>query len=58
MKSDLIDLPAECITETEKARLFEFENGEAWLPKSQHEWDEISRTVTLQQRLAQEKGLI
>lgn len=57
MKSNLIDLPARLITETEKARLFEFENGRAWIPKSQHEWDEVE-TVTLPEPLATEKGLV
>lgn len=59
MKSNLIDLPASLVTETEKARLFEFEMQErVWLPKSMHEWDEDESIVTLTKSLAQDKGLI
>lgn len=57
MKSDLIDLDAKLIHETDKARLFDFEMDEGvWLPKSQHEWD--GRQVTLPETLAIEKGLV
>jgi hypothetical protein len=58
MRSDLVDLTAILVTTTARARLYEFENGRAWLPISQHEWDEATKTVTLPQTLAEEKGLV
>lgn len=59
MKSNLIDLEARLIHETEKARRFDFGGDEpVWLPKSAHEWDEDENTVTLPEPLAIEKGLI
>ena len=60
MKSIMIDLDAEFVRETEKARLFRFElpDGPVWLPKAQHEWDEESGEVTLREPLAIDKGLV
>lgn len=59
MKSNLIDLEARLIHETEKARRFDFGGSEpVWLPKSSHEWDAEEQTVTLPEPLALEKGLI
>ncbi len=59
MRSNLIDLEARLVHETEMARLFDF-GGEkpVWLPKSTHEWDEASQTVTLPEPVAVEKGLV
>ncbi len=57
MKSDLIDLPARLVHETEKAWLLDF--GEAkpvWIPKSAAEFD--GKELTLPEPLALEKGLI
>ena len=60
MKSNVIDLDAEFVRETEKARLFRFElpEGPVWLPKAQHEWDEESGQVTMREPLAIEKELV
>jgi hypothetical protein len=55
-KSDLIDIAAELIGETDKA--FHVDDGDhrVWLPKSQVERD--GQTFTLPEWLAKEKGLI
>ena len=59
MKSNLIDLEARLMHETEKARRFDFGGSEPiWLPKSAHEWDPVEHMVTLPEPLAIEKGLI
>ena len=59
MRSNLIDLAARLIHETEKARLFDFGgDGNVWLPKSAHEWNEDDGEVTLPEPLAIEKGLV
>lgn len=59
MKSDIIDLEARLVAETEKARCFNFgDDDDMWLPKSQHEWDEDDNIVTLKEITALEKGLI
>lgn len=59
MRSDLIDLDARMVHETEKARLLDF-GGEkpVWLAKSQHEYDADDGKVTLPERVAIEKGLV
>lgn len=59
MRSNLIDLAARLVHETEKARLFDFgEDKPVWLPKSSHEWDEAAQTVTLPEPVAIDKGLV
>lgn len=56
--SNLLDIPARFITETEKARKFDVGLKDAvWLPKSQHEWDEAEGIITLSEDLAIEKGM-
>lgn len=59
MRSDLIDLEARLVHETDKARLLDF-GGDApvWLPKSQHEWDAEDGLVTLPERVAIDRGLV
>lgn len=58
MKSNLLDIPARFIAETEKARKFDVGLKEAvWLPKSQHEWDEAEGIITLPEDVAIEKGM-
>lgn len=57
MRSDLVDLEARLIHETEKAWLLETENEPSiWIAKSLGEFD--GETLTIPKRIAQEKGLI
>ncbi|WP_164555156.1 hypothetical protein [Paracoccus haematequi] len=59
MRSNLIDLEARLIRETEKARCFDFGlDANVWLPKSQHEWDAGGNVVTLPEPVAVEKGIV
>lgn len=44
--------------ETEKAYRFYDGGKEEWLPKSQCEWDPDSKTMTMPEWLAKEKGFI
>lgn len=55
---ELVDIAGEVRGETEKA--FRFFDGKetVWLPKSQCEWDENDKTMTMPEWLALEKGLI
>lgn len=56
MRSDLVDIPAKLMQETEKAYRFDFGLKETvWIPKSQCEWD--GKEVTMKESLAVEKGL-
>lgn len=59
-RSNLIDLEAFLVRETEKARCFDFGGSEnVWLPpNSKHEWDETDQTVTLPEPVAIEKGIV
>ena len=58
-RSTLIDISAELVLETADAGLYNFEMAEkVWLPKSQHEYDADEELVTLEERLAIQKGLI
>ncbi len=56
--SDLCDISGEIKGETEKA--YHFYDGKimVWLPKSQCEWDQDSRIMTMPEWLAKEKELI
>lgn len=63
MRSDIIDVEVEYIRETEKAWCVCSEvSDDVWVPKSQAELTRRSgsslATLTLQQRVAKEKGLI
>lgn len=55
---DLCDIAGEIRGETEKAWRFYDGKETVWLPKSQCEWDAESRTMTVPEWLANEKGLI
>ena len=56
MKSDIIDIPCDKVTETEKALLLKFdENVEVWFPKSQVEYG--GQMVSLPEKLAIDKGV-
>lgn len=58
MKSNLLDIPARLVVETEKARKFDVGlKDQVWLPKSQHEWDESEGIITLPEDVAIEKGM-
>lgn len=56
MKSDLIDMAAKLQAETDKSWMLETENGTAWIPKSQAEFD--GETLTLPEWLAIQKELV
>lgn len=57
MRSNLIDLPARLVHETEKAWLLDTgEQKPVWIPKSAAEFD--GETLTLPEPLALDKGLI
>jgi len=57
MKSNLIDIEARLIHETERAWLLDTGGDEnTWIPKSAAEFD--GETLTLPEPLALEKGLI
>lgn len=59
MRSDLVDIEARLVHETEKARLLDFGGAEpVWLPKIMHEWDAADQTVALHERDAIERGLV
>lgn len=56
VKSDLIDMAAKLQAETDKSWMLETENGTAWIPKSQAEFD--GETLTLPEWLAIQKELV
>lgn len=59
MRSDLIEVHARLVHETDKAWLLDTgEDENTWLPKSACEFDESLGVVTLSQQLAEEKGLV
>lgn len=57
-KSSLIDIAGELKGETEKAYRFYDGKTTVWLPKSQCQWDETDQTMTMEEWLAHERGLI
>jgi hypothetical protein len=57
MRSNVIDVEARLVHETEKAWLLDVGNDEpVWVPKSVAEFD--GKEVTLPERLAKEKGMV
>lgn len=54
----IVDIAGEIYAETEKA--FRFYDGKesVWLPKSQCQWDEPSKTMSMPMWLGKAKGLI
>jgi hypothetical protein len=56
--NDLIDVAGELRAETERAWRFYDGKETVWLPKSQCEWDEESKTMTMPEWLAMGKGLV
>lgn len=57
-RSDLVDISGELRAETEKAYRFYDGIRLVWLPKSQCQWDEDDKTMTMPNWLAKEKELI
>ena len=53
----LTDIAGAIKVETDRAYLFHDGTKEVWLPKSQCEWDQDSKTMTMPEWLAQDKGL-
>ena len=58
MRSTLVDIVGEIKGETEKAYRFFDGKVTVWLPKSQCQWDEDDKTMTMEEWLAKEKELI
>ena len=58
MGTPVIDIAGELRGETENAYRFFDGATIAWLPKSQVEWDQDAKTMTMPEWLALEKGLI
>ena len=57
-RSTLIDISGELRGETEKAYRFFDGKITVWLPKSQCQWDEDDKTMTMEEWLAKDKELI
>ena len=58
MKRELADINGEIIHETERAYKFNDGARVVWLPKSQCEWDQDTKTMTMPVWLATEKELV
>ncbi len=58
MPRELEDIAGEVQGETEKAYRFYDGSITVWLPKSQCEWDDRDKIMTMPEWLAKEKGLI
>lgn len=55
---DIIEIAGELRGETEKAyRMYDGKTTE-WIPKSQCEWDEKSKTMQMPEWLAMDKGFL
>lgn len=58
MKSDLVDISGEVEGETKLAYRFNDGTQVVWLPKSQCEWDQGAKEMTMPEWLAVDKGLV
>lgn len=58
MPDHLVDIAGEIRGETEKAYRFYDGKETVWLPKSQCEWYEDEKSMTMPEWLAKDKGLI
>jgi hypothetical protein len=58
--NDLVDVDGQVLTESRSGLAWLFHNGttKVWLPKSQCEWDEETKKMTMPEWLAIEKELI
>lgn len=59
-RSDLVDISGELVPPFQSAAAYRFYDGArtVWLPKSQCEWDEDEKVMTMPEWLAKEKGLL
>lgn len=55
---DLVDISGEIVGETEKAYRFFDGTRTVWVPKSQCEWDDQAKEITMPEWLAKDKELI
>jgi hypothetical protein len=58
MTDKLLDIEGEVRGETEKAWRFHDGKVTVWMPKSQCEWNEDDKVMTVPEWLATDKGLI
>ena len=59
MKSNLVEIDARLVHETEKAWLLDFGDDEkVWIPKSIAEFDYDEKVLTIPENIAQDRGLI
>lgn len=57
-RNETTDFNVDLITETERAWLFEFDDGEEhWVPKSVGDYDEDDDTVALPQWFIDDRGI-
>lgn len=57
-KSDIIEIAAEIKRETENAYHIDDGTTQAWIPKSQCEWNQSEGTFSMPEWIAKDKGLI
>lgn len=57
-RSDLVDVDADLIHETEKAYLIDDGKQRDWVPKAVVEWDKEAGTFAMPLRLAMQKGFV
>lgn len=59
-QSELVDIEGELVSPYETNFAYRFYDGRTtvWIPKSQCEWDEHEKTMTMPRWLADEKGLV
>lgn len=55
---ELTDITGEIVVETEKAYKFDSGSRVVWLPKSQCEWDQHGKVMTMPAWLATDKELV
>ena len=58
--SKLVDIAGELVAPFETEKAYRFYDGKTtvWLPKSLCQWDEDDKTMTMDEWLAMQKGLI
>lgn len=55
---EVVDIPGKVKMQTSRAYLFFDGTLEAWVPKSQCQWDEDAKTMTMTMFVAEDKGFI
>jgi RNase P/RNase MRP subunit p29 len=58
MAKELIDIAGQILFETEKAYRFDSGDKQEWIPKSQCQWDQDNKVMTMPEWIAMEKGFI